>query len=88
MKRYTDEEIKAFQNPLRCFDCGTLYGVPEWIETHVPHDIWERIQPTNHENAGAGILCIQCMAKRCVEIGLEDVPIKLYGVFTHEDDTP
>lgn len=84
MKRYTDEEIEAFRNPLRCFDCGALYGQPDWIEATVPNDVWETINPTYHENAGAGILCIVCMAKRCVEAGYYGVPMRLYGIFTHE----
>lgn len=84
MRKFTDEEREAFQNPLRCYDCGQLYGDPAWIEAVVPDAVWEAINPTYWR--GAGILCIICMARRCYEAGLDNVSVKLYGVFTHEEN--
>lgn len=74
MRKYTDEEIGAF-NPLCCFDCGLVYGTPGWMDVLIPNDVWEMINPTFHENSGAGILCIHCINRRCQELGLMYVPV-------------
>jgi hypothetical protein len=58
-----------------CYDCHLPYGGNEWVEAVVPDDVWEQIKP--QEGQGAGILCINCMAKRCAKMGLENVPVKL-----------
>jgi hypothetical protein len=65
-----------YGNPLAvgCYDCGKRYGGPDWIEAVVPHDIWAQISPTRDEG---GLLCINCMARRCVNAGLQDVPVQL-----------
>lgn len=75
MRRYTDEERKQFEDPLRCYDCGLIYGSGSWIEAVVPNNVWEQINPTYH--TGVGILCINCIAVRCCAAGLEDVPVRL-----------
>jgi len=71
MKHFSDEERPKSQ----CYDCGLPYDDPSWIEAIVPDSVWEVINPTYH--AGAGLLCINCMAKRCAESGLVNVPIQL-----------
>ncbi len=57
-----------------CHDCGAPYGAADWIEAVIPHEIWRQISPTGDEG---GILCIGCMAKRLVGLGMDDVPVKL-----------
>lgn len=58
---------------VKCFDCGRSYEDPDWIEAVVSDDIWKQIAPDD----GDGILCIQCIAKRCHERGFGSVPVKL-----------
>lgn len=82
VKRYTSYELamKFPHGETRCYDCGQLYGGPEWIEAHVPTSIWCQIQPTDPaEEKGAGILCINCINKRCLELGLSNVPVMFGG---------
>lgn len=57
-----------------CEDCGIPYGGPEWVETIVPDEVWWIITPAPPDNKRGGILCIACIARRCKEAGLEDVP--------------
>jgi hypothetical protein len=59
-----------------CDDCGLIYGSSGWIEAIVPADIWAIISPTKNEG---GLLCITCIAARCVAAGLKNVPVKLSG---------
>lgn len=59
---------------LACYDCELVYAGDHWIEAVVPDDIWLKISPSRGEG---GILCINCMAKRCVNLGLKNVPIKI-----------
>jgi hypothetical protein len=59
-----------------CYDCGLPYGEPGWIEAIIPNSIWDEISPT--KNSG-GILCITCIARRCHERGLKNVPVWLCG---------
>lgn len=61
-------------NTVTCHDCHLPYGGPAWIEAVVPNEIWSRISPTHDDG---GILCINCMARRCADMGLEDVPVML-----------
>lgn len=75
MRRYTDEERVDLNNPLRCYDCGLLYGSDSWVEAVVPEYVWVKINPTH--DYGGGILCINCIAKRCDEAGFCDVPVKI-----------
>lgn len=75
MKRYTVEELP---NCNGCYDCNLPYGEPGWIEAIVPDEVWEIINPSYHERGG--ILCITCIARRCEEADLEDVPVLLCGM--------
>lgn len=59
---------------LICYDCGRPYGGDGWIEAVIPDGIWKQISPTGDSG---GLLCIQCMAGRCVAAGLCDVPVML-----------
>lgn len=61
---------------IKCHDCGAQYGDDRWIETNVPNDVWAKISPTGDEG---GILCISCISKRCIERGIDDVPVILCG---------
>ena len=75
MKRYTVKETDRM--PVGCYDCGLPYDrAAGWIETSVPDEIWDTIKPTEE---GDGLLCISCIARRCVEAGLENVPVRLCG---------
>jgi hypothetical protein len=67
MKRFSDKERPHGQ----CYDCGLPYDDPGWIDILVPDDVWEIINPTYHE--GAGLLCITCIARRCIEARLTTV---------------
>lgn len=83
MNRYSDEERKAFANPLRCYDCGMRYGGPGWCDVVVPNEIWERINPTYHKSAG--ILCFNCIATRLDFLELTDVKVLITsGPFHHD----
>lgn len=77
VKRYTPYELamKFPEGGVRCFDCGEPYGTPEWIEAVVHSDVWEQINPSH--DRGGGILCIKCMANRCIEVGLDKVRVML-----------
>lgn len=43
-----------------CYDCAVNYS--EFPDVSVSDEIWELINPTEHE--GAGLLCPTCIAKR------------------------
>lgn len=58
--------------PLTCADCPLPYGDPGWCDAVLPNDVWARIAP---RESGGGVLCISCMARRLVALGLEDVPL-------------
>ena len=58
-----------------CDDCGLSYKDPAFVETSVPDDVWEIISPSYDH--GCGLLCVGCIAKRCAEAGLRDVPVRL-----------
>ena len=64
-----------YEMPLACHDCGLIYGSDGWIDAVVPDEIWKIINPS--DDIGGGTLCINCMARRCVEAGLYEVPVKL-----------
>lgn len=49
-----------------CYDCGLSYT--EFPDMMIPDELWERINPTEHE--GAGILCPTCIARRLNYLGL------------------
>lgn len=76
MRKYTDAERAVIG--AACHDCGLAYTDPGWIEAIVSDHVWEIINPTYHP--GAGLLCITCIARRCHEAGLHDVPVLLCGV--------
>jgi hypothetical protein len=61
----TDTEKREW---LGCHDCGMPYGSWRWMDAHVPDEVWKQISPTADEG---GILCISCMAQRCVRMGIE-----------------
>jgi hypothetical protein len=73
VKAYSRTEITWEGTPVAigCYDCGIPYGDDAWIEILVPNDVWAVIAP--HD--GQGLLCINCIAQRCVEAGLENVPM-------------
>lgn len=80
MKRYTDDE----RPNACCYDCGLEYGGNAWMDALVPNDVWAIINPTFHE--GAGILCVSCINRRCVEAGLSNVPVWIAsGALTSKD---
>lgn len=59
-----------------CYDCGRKYGGLGWIDAIIPDEVWEIITPVPNIE-GAGLLCINCIAKRCAQHNLHDVPVKL-----------
>lgn len=60
--RYRDDERPQGS----CYDCGLEYS--NFPDMMIPDDLWERINPTEHE--GAGILCPTCIARRLDHLGL------------------
>lgn len=54
-----------------CYDCGLPYSSPAWIEIVVPDEVWKFVSPTGDEG---GLLCANCLAQRCVNAGLDNVP--------------
>ncbi len=58
---------------IACIGCGFSYDDPAWIEAVVSDKVFEKITVSPYQ--GAGILCIQCIARRCVEAELEDVRV-------------
>lgn len=71
MKKYKDDE----RSYGKCYDCGLKYNSDAWCDVIVPDEVWEKINPTFHE--GAGLLCFNCIANRCVEADLNNVAIKI-----------
>jgi hypothetical protein len=63
----TDTEQRALG---ACADCGASYDDPAWVEAIVPHADWIKIDPTI-----TAILCVACMARRAVALGLPKVEI-------------
>lgn len=59
-----------------CYDCGRRYSSLGWIDAIVPDDVWDKIRPAPAVESG-GLLCISCIAKRCRQIGLTRVPVKV-----------
>lgn len=84
IQKHADKLIAALtttpkKDPLGCNDCGLPYGSSAWIEALVPCDVWAKITPAPKENPMGGILCISCIAKRCRELGLQDVSVWMVG---------
>lgn len=78
--KYPDSEQPSEQ----CYDCGLKYDDPAWVDVLIPDEIWETINPTYHE--GAGLLCFNCIARRCAAAGLDKVPVRLMsGALTNQD---
>lgn len=53
---------------LGCYDCGLPYGSDAWADFVIPDSAWLQISPTDQ---GGGVLCVSCMIKRAVAVGLE-----------------
>lgn len=51
-----------------CLDCDLPYGDPKFGDLVVPHDVWERINPTPFY--GCGLLCPNCIFARLSELGI------------------
>lgn len=62
-----------------CYDCGLEYEGPGWVETIVPHSVWDLIRPNGAEGTG-GLLCITCICKRLEKLKLENVPVFICGI--------
>jgi len=60
----------------QCFDCGAEYGSTNYIELVLPHDLWEKINPTKEK--GCGLLCHTCILQRLSSLGVwEGVSFKI-----------
>lgn len=57
-----------------CADCRLHY--PQGNDCAIPDDVWEQINPTNHE--GAGILCANCIMRRLDFLGIHGVTATLW----------
>lgn len=64
--------------PLTCMDCDELYSSPYWIEATISDEVWREITGSDE-----GILCIRCIARRCVDAGMTSVPVVLSGGVLH-----
>ena len=58
---HADKRIAA------CFDCGLSYGDDGWADFIVLDEVWLQISPTNSKD---GLLCVTCMTRRMVKLGL------------------
>jgi hypothetical protein len=58
-----------------CYDCGLAYAGPAWCDIVVPDDIWAKITPSDHPEGG--LLCFNCITKRCNEQGLTGFVAKI-----------
>lgn len=74
VKKYSPDEIPQDGS---CYDCRLSYSSDGWIEAVVPNDVWAIIAPTDH---GGGVLCINCISRRCTEAGLWNVPVVFCGL--------
>ncbi|HEX8184360.1 MAG TPA: hypothetical protein VF747_06405 [Blastocatellia bacterium] len=52
-----------------CYDCRIPYD--NFADLSLPHEVWERINPTHHK--GCGLLCPNCICERLREIDLVGV---------------
>ena len=59
----------------KCADCGLPYNSDAWCDTIVPDEIWKQITPSDHPEGG--LLCFNCIARRCVERGLQEIPLTI-----------
>lgn len=59
-----------------CYDCGLGYGVGGFGDLQLPDDVWEEINPTQHE--GAGLLCPNCIFIRLRELGISNVDATIW----------
>jgi hypothetical protein len=59
----------------RCFDCRIPYA--QMSDLSLPHEIWEKINPTNYE--GSGVLCPNCICERLHQLNIQAVEAKIYG---------
>lgn len=58
----------------RCHGCGLDYTSPAWADVVIPDEIWRRISP---DGEGNGVLCFNCMNRRLVRKGLDNVPCSI-----------
>lgn len=71
LKRYSDGKRPKGV----CYDCKRAYNTfPDLV---VPDDVWEKINPTNHQ--GAGILCPTCIAQRLQLLSIGPVNCVIYS---------
>jgi hypothetical protein len=70
----TAVKAKAVNVP-KCMGCGTPYD-DTWVECVVSDIVWQQISPTKNEG---GLLCICCIAKQVVNLGLGSTVIRITG---------
>jgi hypothetical protein len=69
--RYRDDERPTDS---RCYDCARPYASTG--DCAIPDELWEAINPTEHE--GGGILCANCIIDRLRLVGISDVSAHLW----------
>ena len=69
---YATTDLPKRQPWVACHDCGLPYGDDGWCDCVVPNDVWRLVAPAGDEG---GILCLHCIARRLVRLGLHDVPL-------------
>lgn len=65
LKKYRDEDRPWGM----CYDCKTPYD--QFTDLVIPDEVWEKINPTYHEDGG--LLCPTCIGLRLRAIGINDV---------------
>lgn len=67
-----------------CYDCRLSYDHPQFVDLHIPDEIWEEINPTPHE--GAGLLCPNCIGRRLCEVGISPVDATIWAPPIEDDN--
>ena len=71
--RYKDNERPRG----RCYDCRRPYGDKHWVDLSISNELWEKINPTYHEDAG--LLCPSCIMDRLSVVGsIGSIKLKAY----------
>lgn len=69
---------------LRCDGgCGLAYEDPGWVDVLIPTDVWVQISPRGDTG---GVMCMTCMARALVRLGITCPMSVVSGPWTFGDD--
>ena len=64
-------QLKVKRNKMCNGPYCDVCGESHWYNFFVPDDVWEQIAPLDYVPGGGGILCVRCIDKRCVKLGIK-----------------